>query len=178
MRMESSLTVGESWTRGARVVVVIALFTLPAMPFAQAASAPAKPAAPAPTKPVTAATGTPPAAPEPYSYNPDGRRDPFVSLLSRGVDNSGPRTGGLGGLSTAEITLSGVLQSRGAYIALVKAPDGKTYQAHVNDRLADGTIRSITPQGVVIMQEVNDPLSLVKVKEVRKGLRTSDDVKQ
>ena len=74
--------------------------------------------------------------------------------------------------------VTGVLQSRGGFVALVKGPDGKTFNAHVNDRLADGTIRSITPQGMVIMQEVNDPLSLVKVKEVRKGLRASDDVKQ
>jgi Tfp pilus assembly protein PilP len=177
MAMTSSLTAVEPWTRAARVLAIIAVFVVPAMPFAQAASAPAKPVSPAPPKPATASPAPTSTAPEPYSYNPDGRRDPFVSLLSRGVDNSGPRTGGLGGLSTAEITLSGVLQSRGAYIALIKAPDGKTYQAHVNDRLADGTIRSITPQAVVIMQEVNDPLSLVKVKEVRKGLRTSDDVK-
>jgi hypothetical protein len=71
----------------------------------------------------------------------------------------------------------GVLQSKGAYVALVAGTDGKTYRAHVNDRLMDGTIRSVTPQGVVIMQEVNDPLSLVKQREVRKGLRTSEDGK-
>ena len=97
----------------------------------------------------------------------------------RGVEmaSTGKRTTGLGGLTTAELMLRGVLQSRGAYVALVQGPDGKTFTAHVNDRLADGTIRSITPQGLVIMQEVNDPLSLIKVKEVRKGLR-ADDVKQ
>ena len=74
--------------------------------------------------------------------------------------------------------VEGVLLSRGTYIALVQAPDGKTFTAHVNDKLVDGTVRSITPQGLVIMQEVNDPLSLIKQKEVRKGLRTSDDGKQ
>ena len=83
----------------------------------------------------------------------------------------------MGGLATADLMVRGVLQSRDAYVALVQGADGKTFTAHVNDRLADGTIRSITPQGVVIAQEVNDPLSLIKVKEVRKGLR-ADDVKQ
>ena len=84
----------------------------------------------------------------------------------------------MSGLTTAELMVKGVLQSRGTYIALVSGPDGKTFTAHVNDRLVDGTIRSITPQGLVIMQEVNDPLSLIKQKEVRKGLRATDDGKQ
>ena len=38
--------------------------------------------------------------------------------------------------------------------------------------------RPSMPTGLVIMQEVNDPLSLIKQKEVRKGLRATDDGKQ
>jgi Tfp pilus assembly protein PilP len=161
------------------VTIIAVLLALPAGTSAQAAGK----AAAASTTP-TPSTSVPPAPPapasEPYSYNPDGRRDPFVSLVSRGMqsDSTGKHAEGLSGLMTAEVMLSGVLQTHGAYIALVKAPDGKTFTAHVNDRVADGTIRSINAQGMVIMQEVNDPLSLVKVKEVRKGLRASDDVKQ
>jgi len=160
-----------------------------AAPAAPAAPAPAQPAAPAPGQPAApapasgakpgAAPPPPPPAGEPYTYNPDSRRDPFVSLLSRGVEpTTDKRAEGLSGLTTAELMVKGVLQSRGNYIALVSGPDGKTFTAHVNDRLVDGTIRSITPQGLVIMQEVNDPLSLIKQKEVRKGLRATDDGKQ
>ncbi|HKY20246.1 MAG TPA: hypothetical protein VJM31_03415 [Vicinamibacterales bacterium] len=117
-------------------------------------------------------------APEAYTYNPDGRRDPFVSLLVKGTETSGgTRSGGLGGLATADVLLRGVLQSRGVYVAIVRGPDGKTYRAQANDRLLDGVIRSVSPQGIVIMQEVNDPLSLVKQREVRKGLRTAEDAK-
>jgi len=89
----------------------------------------------------------------------------------------GRKATGLGGLATGEVVLRGILQSRGSYVALVSGPDGKTYTAHVNDRLLDGLIRSVTPQGFVIMQEVNDPLSLVKQREVRKGLRAAEDGK-
>jgi type IV pilus assembly protein PilP len=159
------------------VTVIAVLVAAPTLMSAQAAAKPA----PIPATPTTAAPATAAApAAEPYSYNPAGRRDPFVSLVSRGVQptSSGRHADGLSGLTTAEVILTGVLQSRGAFVALVRGPDGKTFNAHVNDRLADGTIRGITPQGMVIMQEVNDPLSLVKVKEVRKGLRASDDVKQ
>ena len=35
----------------------------------------------------------------------------------------------------------------------------------------DGTVHTITPESVVLMQEVNDPLSLQKQREVRKPLR-------
>jgi type IV pilus assembly protein PilP len=132
----------------------------------------AQPAAPAAAMPAPA-----PAA-EAYTYDPEGRRDPFVSLLSRGIEpTSGKKLTGLSGLTTGEVMLRGVMQSRNSYVALVSGPDGKTYSAHVNDRLLDGVIRSVTPQGIVIMQEVNDPLSLVKQREVRKGLRTAEDGK-
>jgi type IV pilus assembly protein PilP len=144
-------------------------------------SAQGAPAAqPAPAQPVAPATATPTPAPaaEAFTYDPAGRRDPFVSLLSRGIEpTTGKKLTGLAGLSTGEVMLRGVMQSRNSYVALLSGPDGKTYSAHVNDRLLDGVIRSVTPQGIVIMQEVNDPLSLVKQREVRKGLRTAEDGK-
>ena len=162
-------------TRLIRIGVVSVMLAWPVMAVAQAA---VKPVTPPPAASATTAPPPPPA--EPYTYNPTGRRDPFVSLVARGSQPiaSGKHTEGLSGLSTADVALAGIFKSKGAFVALVKAPDGKTFRAKVNDKLADGTIRSITLQGMVIMQEVNDPLSLVKVKEVRKGLRASDDVKQ
>lgn len=166
---------------------VAAMLLASAVVLTQGAAAqggkPSAPGAPAAT-PRTAgqAPQTPPAAdgpaPEPYTYNPDGRRDPFVSLIARGVEApAGVKSPGLAGITTAELGVKGVLNNKGSYIALVAGPDGKTYTAHVNDRLVDGTIRSITPQGLVIVQEVNDPLSLIKQREVRKGLRASEDGK-
>jgi type IV pilus assembly protein PilP len=136
-----------------------------------------QPAAPQPGAPAPAPDAVP--APEAYTYEPDGRRDPFVSLLSRGADQATPgrKTAGLSGLATGDVMVRGVLVSRGAFVAMVSGPDGKTYTAHANDRLLDGVIRTVTANGIVIMQEVNDPLSLVKQREVRKGLRTAEDVK-
>ena len=128
-----------------------------------------------------AAPATPPAAAatqEPYTYAQDGRRDPFVSLLARGTEAVLTSQGsGLAGIPTAELMLRGVIESRGSFVALVSGPDGKTHRAHVNDAVADGVIRTVTPQGIVIMQNVSDPLSLVKQREVRKGLRTVEDGK-
>ncbi len=116
---------------------------------------------------------------EAYSYSAEGRRDPFVSLISRGFEPTltGKRGEGLAGLTTAEITVRGVLRSQGSYVAMVQGPDMKTYIVHANDRLLDGTVRSVGAQGLVIIQEVNDPLSLIKQREVRKGLRATEDGK-
>ena len=147
-------------------------------PPAAAAATPA--AGPAATPAIAATTPAAPAAPAPeaYTYDAAGRRDPFVSLLSRGLEPAnGKKLTGLGSLTTGEVMLRGVMQSRNTYVALLSGPDGKTYPARANDRLVDGVIRTVTPQGIVIMQEVNDPLSLVKQREVRKGLRTAEDGK-
>jgi hypothetical protein len=140
------------------------------------AAAPRAPAAP--PEAVTATTAQTPST-ESYAYDSAGRRDPFVSLLSRSGEptGGGKKLSGLGAWTTSEVMLRGVMQSRGSYVAILSVPDGKTYTARANDRLLDGILRSVTPTGIVIMQEVNDPLSLVKQREVRKGLRTPEDGK-
>jgi hypothetical protein len=70
------------------------------------------------------------------------------------------------------------MQSRGALVAMIQGPDNKTHIVHAGDKLLDGTIKSVTPQGLIIVQEVNDPLSLSKTREVRKLLRSLEDAKE
>jgi Tfp pilus assembly protein PilP len=142
------------------------------------AQAPA-PAAPAGAAQPPAAATTPPEG-QGYSYNAEGRRDPFVSLLRRGSDPrqaTSSRPGGLVGLGANEITLKGTLQSRDGYVALVQGVDNKTYIVRPGDKLLDGTVRTITANAMIILQQVNDPLSLEKQREVRKVLRQADEVK-
>jgi len=126
---------------------------------------------------------TPEAGPTPadgYTYQPEGRRDPFTNLLGTGNETrSGvKRNEGPAGLTVGEISVRGVLESRGALIAMIEGPDKKTYVVHTGDKFLDGTIRSITPQGLVIVQEVNDPLSLVKQREIHKLLRSLESAKE
>ncbi len=130
--------------------------------------------APAGTPAPTGATGAQGASAG-YSYDPNGRRDPFVSLTARGGDlpsAGGTRPSGLPGLLVNEITVKGVLKSpKGGFIALVQAPDNKTYIIRAGDKVMDGTVKAITQDAVVFSQAVNDPLSLVKQREVRKAIR-------
>ena len=132
--------------------------------------------------PAATPTPAPAATPAPvdsYTYNPEGRRDPFVSLLRGGSDQRAARIGvaGLAGLTVDEISVRGVVAGNSGYVAMVMGPDNKTYIARANDKLLDGTVKAVTAQGLVILQEVNDPLSLVKQKEVRKMLRALEEGK-
>jgi hypothetical protein len=61
---------------------------------------------------------------------------------------------------------------------MVQGPDSKTYLVHQGDKFLDGTIRTITPQGLVVVQDVHDPLSLVKQREIRKLLRSLEETKE
>jgi len=152
-------------TRGTLATGTTALAVAAALAFAQAPPA-------APPQPANATAG--PAQAPPYSYDPLGRRDPFVSLVNRGTDVSrvpGRQTDGVAGMLVNELVLKGIMQSRSAYVALVQGPDTKTHIVRVNDRLADGHVRAITADTLVLMQDVNDPLSATKQREVRKSLR-------
>jgi Tfp pilus assembly protein PilP len=145
------------------------------------APAPAPQGAPPPAAaPAPQTSPAPPPAPEAYTYRPDGRRDPFLSLVGGSRDTGGlaRRTDGPAGMNVGEITVRGILQSKGSLVAMVQGPDKKTYIVHVGDKFLDGTIKTITPQGLVVLQEVNDPLSLVKQREIRKLLKSLEDAKE
>lgn len=151
---------------------------------ATAASAQDKPAVQAPPQAPPAAAppqAQPPAAPA-FVYNPEGRRDPFVSLVKRAAEarsrqSKQPAATGVSGFLVSELTLKGVMVSRGEHVALVAGPDAKTYLIRANDRLLDGVVRAITADSLVCLQDVNDPLSLTKQREVRMTLRAVPEAK-
>jgi Tfp pilus assembly protein PilP len=122
-----------------------------------------------------------PAAIENFTYDAQGRRDPFVSLTARGTDQSSARSNqeldGARALSVDEISVRGIVATGTGYVAMVQGPNGKTFVIHQHDKLVDGTVKSITAQAIVFLQDVSDPLSLVKQKEVRKLLRGLEEGK-
>ena len=135
--------------------------------------APQPPATPEPPPGVPGTAGPP----EIYSYDSEGRRDPFMSLVARGGDlpSTSAHPDGLSGLTVNEVALRGVVLSGGAYLAVLEAPDNKTFIVRTNDRLFDGSVKEITADAVVFLQKVSDPLSLVTEREVRKGLRDAEE---
>ena len=165
-----------------RLLAAVLLMAVLAGVRTQAAEQPPTPppAAPAPAAPTTAKPANPadapPAPPQDYAYSAEGRRDPFVTLINRGTTGQkgsaqSVRAEGINGILVEEVVVKGIVQTRGAWVAMIAAPSGRTYSVRPGDRLMDGNVRTITAQSVVLLQEVNDPLSLEKQREVRKFLR-------
>jgi len=106
-----------------------------------------------------------------YRYDPQGRRDPFRSLIgpTPRID-AGQRPEGLPGFLIDELKLQGIFRTRQGFMALFNAPDNKGYSVRVGDKVLDGEIVRITATSVVFRQEVNDPTRIERYREVVKDL--------
>jgi Tfp pilus assembly protein PilP len=156
----------------------------------------AAPAAPAPEAAPLAAPADPNRPPLDveldaggFAYNSQGRRDPFVSLQRPVAADRGPKTRkpGMEGFLIQEIALKGIVRTTGGgagvaqrsgYIAMFLGADGKSYFVTTGQRLYDGAITAVDATSVTFRQEVTDPLSPVKTREVRKSLYASEEARQ
>ena len=151
-------------------LALTAIAVIPATLLAQqGADATATAAAPAPTPPRIGSV---------VGVTAAGRRDPFLAMDQASDPRAtGGKTTGLAGLMINEATVKGVVKSRGRMLAMVQAPDNKTYIVRASDRLLDGEVRAVTAEAVVFVQNVNDPLSPVRQREIRKPLRIVEEGK-
>jgi len=157
-------------------VVIVAVATV-------IAQAPAPAAAPTGTSaPATATTGTSvqqtleeileePTGGDTYRYDPQGRRDPFQSLVGPAPRiQPGQRPPGVPGFLIDEMRLQGVVRTKQGLVAMINGPDNKGYLIRVGDKVLDGEVIRITQSAVVFRQEVNDPTRIERYREVIKDL--------
>ena len=113
-----------------------------------------------------------PSSPEAYHYDPQGRRDPFQSLIGPAPKlQPGQRPEGVPGLLVDEIKLEGIVRTKQqGLMAMVAGPDNKSYLIKVGDKALDGEVIRITPTSIVFRQEVNDPTRIERFREVVKDL--------
>jgi type IV pilus assembly protein PilP len=106
-----------------------------------------------------------------YRYDPQGRRDPFRSLIgpTRPLER-GDRPDGVPGFLVDEIDIQGVVQTKAGMVAIVKGPDNKGYLIRAGDKLFDGEVIRVERTAVVFRQEVNDPTRIERFREVVKEL--------
>lgn len=143
----------------------------------QAAGTPPAPAAAAPEASPAAPDFAPPGG---LVYSSQGRRDPFVSLIKPvGPQGASTRKAGLEGFLIQETALKGIVRSGpGQLIALLEGTDKKTYFVKSGQRLFDGQIVSMDATTVTFRQDVTDPLSPVKSREIKKSLYPSEEARQ
>ena len=179
--MLAGLTVLAVTTMGALPMATAEQQRPPAVaPPATAVVPPAGPATPAPAAPAAATRTAPLPLAAGFTYEAGGRRDPFISLANQGSDprsEGRTRYQGLAGLGVNEVSVKGIVLYERQLVAMVQAPDNRTYLVRPNDRLLDGSVRAVTSEAVVFVQQVNDPLSLVKQREIRKALRALEEGK-
>jgi Tfp pilus assembly protein PilP len=147
------------------------------------------------TKPATATTATQnpeqamqqslqeileePSAPDAYHYDPQGRRDPFQSLIGPAPKlQPGQRPPGPPGFLIDEIKIQGVVKTRQqGLVVMVNGPDNKGYLMKIGDKVLDGEVIRITPNSIVFRQEVNDPTRIERFREVVKELSSESQKK-
>ena len=112
-----------------------------------------------------------PAGGETYRYDPQGRRDPFQSLVGPTPKiQPGQRPPGVPGFLIDEMKLQGIVQTKQGPVGMISGPDNKGYLIRVGDKVLDGEVIRITPSTVVFRMEVNDPTRIERYREVVKDL--------
>lgn len=115
-----------------------------------------------------------PATTDSYRYDPQGRRDPFRSLIGPSPKlDPGQRPPGVPGFLIDEMKLQGIFKTRQGLTAMINGPDNKGHLLRVGDKVLDGEVIRITPTSVVFRQEVNDPTRIERYREVVKDLAPS-----
>ena len=109
-----------------------------------------------------------------YRYDPQGRRDPFRSLIGPSPKlEPGARPPGVPGFLIDELKLSGIFKTREGLTAMVTGPDNKGHLLRAGQKVLDGEVIRVTATGVVFRQEVNDPTRIERFREVVKDLAPS-----
>lgn len=116
---------------------------------------------------------------ETYRYDPQGRRDPFRSLIGPTPKiEPGARPPGVPGFLIDEIKLTGIVRTKQGIAGVISGPDNKGYLIHVGEKVLDGEVIRITPSSVVFRQEVNDPTRIERYREVVKDLTPPSEQKK
>ena len=111
-----------------------------------------------------------------YRYDPQGRRDPFQSLVGPAPRiQPGQRPPGVPGFLIDEMKLQGIVRTKQGLVAMINGPDNKGYLIRMGDKVLDGEVIRITPSSVVFRQEVNDPTRIERYREVVKDLTSPSE---
>ncbi len=105
---------------------------------------------------------------EKFTYDPAGRRDPFISL-AEGIqeeERAEERPDGLPGMLIEELRLEGIIQTSSGIIAFVQGRDKLSYILRPGTKLYNGEVAAIEPRRVIFKQQVNDPKALKPFREV------------
>ncbi len=119
-----------------------------------------------------------PAAAPPGEDGSVGRRDPFLPAPQRAAEprRTAGRARGLAGLRVDEVKVVGIVTAIDVRLAVLEAPDGRTYVTRVHDRLADGIVGQVAQDSVVfLLSQGEGQEGASPGREMRKALGDRSD---
>jgi Tfp pilus assembly protein PilP len=99
----------------------------------------------------------------PYSFNPEGRRDPFKDLL--GGSNVRERSAD-SQISVEDLILIGIIKDKAGFTAIVGTNQGFPDFVHVGDKFSDGYVLSITESQIVFRKTSDRGIPLVRPRDI------------
>ena len=107
---------------------------------------------------------------------PQGRRDPFITLVGKQSGGSGPTVNlppGKGGLQVSTLILQGIVSGPNGMIAVVANPQKSVYFLRVGDELFDGRVEKIEIGSVHFHEVGKDAFGKPVEREVTRKLNPS-----
>ena len=139
--------------------------SVPRAPSPPTAGVPKSDAAPAAAEPVTAEKEK---VELPFQYNPEGRRDPFKSIIVSSekqalAENLPP----LQRKELSELKVIGIVWGGFGYGAVIQTPDGRGYPVRKGTRIGlnNGVISRITNKEVIIQEKYLDIFNENKMRD-------------
>lgn len=113
----------------------------------------------------------------PRSYDPSGRRDPFVPVLQQlGLGAIDPTLPPLQRIGLSEMNLIAVLWGAYGYTAMVQTPDGNGYTVRRGTRIGpnNGVVSAVTEKGIVVQERFTDVYGTKQEREYVKLLHPKE----
>ena len=104
-----------------------------------------------------------------FTYNPEGRRDPFKDLLA-GRDIREKNALGKEQFFIDDLILFGIVKNQNVYTALIGMPQGFPMFAKVGDKFADGYVLSINDTQVVLRKTHDRGIPLIRPRDIIKEI--------
>ena len=102
-----------------------------------------------------------------YSYNPEGRRDPFYSILQITEKRGESLLPPLQRLGLLQLKLIGIVWGGFGYSAMLQSSDGKGYSVQRGTIVGpnQGVVKEITPRNLLVRETFTDVFGEKKVRD-------------
>jgi type IV pilus assembly protein PilP len=112
-----------------------------------------------------------------HSYDPSGRRDPFVPVLQQvGLGSIDPALPPLQRVGLTEMNLIAVVWGAYGNAAMVQTPDGNGYTVRRGTRIGpnNGVVTAVTDKGIVVQERFTDVYGSKQEREYVKLLHPKE----